>query len=716
LFLLSFLADVRGVVVDPSGKMVPGAQVVCGSETTATDDQGAFRLGGSAKCEGRITKAGFAPQTATLEPDKDNRVELTLASVSDRVVVSATGAPVALEEAGVAATVITAREIEVRQHAPVAEMLRDVPGLSVVQTGSGGGIVSVFTRGGGSNATVVLLDGVPVTDPGGALNFAYLTTPGLEKIEVIRGPESALFGAEASSGVIQFFSKRGDPEARIPHGSAVYERGSFSTDRWTGSLSGGLGGRLDYALTADQHRTTGQFPNNVFRNDTGTANLGFRLSDSTNLRAVYRTFDSYTGTPGTTYYGVFNHDARQFVKDHALSLKVDDARGSRFSQTGYFAYHRLRSIYQDFVPESYRIAAMVRTVPGTPARTFVERLVDPSTTVADPGTNLVSRQAQTFPGTNLSITSRASANYQGSLMHKGGTLVFGYQGEQQGGFISRSDVDRFNNGVSLYDQVSLGRRVSLAGGARIEHSSIFGGRFAPRGAVTFQLPTNTYLRLSLARGIKEPSLLETFARESFYVGNPNLRVEKTDSFEAGLYREWFGRRVRTEAAYFRNLYHDLIQYVTDPQTFIGSWQNVDRSWARGLELSGSGKVARFVTVRASYTRLYSRVVRSQTAADIGQELPRRPRNSATLGLELTPRRWTLAVGARILGQRRDVFTAFGNNYLQGFENAYLNGSWQINSHLAPFIRINNLADQTYQEVSGYGQWSRHAVGGLRITW
>jgi vitamin B12 transporter len=417
--------------------------------------------------------------------------------------------------------------------------------------------------------------------------------------------------------------------------------------------------------------------------------------------------------PGATFYGVFNHDAKQFVKDHALGVRLDDARGSRFSQNAYFAYHRSRAIFQDFAPESYRIAALVRTAPTTPSRTYFVRMVDPATAVADPGTTLVVRTASTFPGSSLLATERTSGNYQATAGHKRGSFVFGYQGERQSGFISRADVARANNGVTLYEQMSLGRYVSASGGARIEHSSIFGGRFAPRGAVTFQLPKTTYLRLSLARGIKEPSLLESFARESFFVGNSRLRVEKTDSFEAGLYREWLGRRVRTEVAYFRNLYHDLIQFVSGP---IGTWENVDRSWARGVELSGSGRVTRVVTLRAGYTRLYTRVVNSQVVSTIGTELLRRPRNSGTLSVEIAPRRWTLVAGARIVGERQDAFSTFGANRIEGFENAYLTGSWQINRHLAPFLRINNLADQAYQEVLGFGQWSRNAAGGLRITW
>ena len=121
--------------------------------------------------------------------------------------------------------------------------------------------------------------------------------------------------------------------------------------------------------------------------------------------------------------------------------------------------------------------------------------------------------------------------------------------------ISGTDVARDNNGVYVHEQYALTSRIFVTGGARLEHSSTFGNKFTPRGAVTFRLPTETYFRLSLARGIKEPALIENFANESFFVGNPALKPEKTDSFEAGLFRDWLGKRVRTEVSVFPQPVH-----------------------------------------------------------------------------------------------------------------------------------------------------------------
>ena len=149
--------------------------------------------------------------------------------------------------------------------------------------------------------------------------------------------------------------------------------------------------------------------------------------------------------------------------------------------------------------------------------------------------------ATLFASSGFTFTDRTNAGYQGTVSHRGGALVFGYDYERQAGMISGTNVARDNNGAVRARAVRAHFANLLTGGARLEHSSTFGNKFAPRGAVTFRLPTETYFRLSAGRGIKEPALIENFANESFYVGNPKLKPEKTDSFEAGLSREWLGR-------------------------------------------------------------------------------------------------------------------------------------------------------------------------------
>ena len=169
LFFLLFLFNVRGVVSDPSGRPVEGAQVACGSDTKTTDAHGAFDI--PRACEATVTKPGFSDVHVGLTESGENSIKLALATASDRVVVTATGAALPVEDAGVATDIFTAKDFEPARGAFVQNLLRDVPGLSVVQTGRNGGLTSLFVRGGESDSALVLLDGVPVTEPGGGLDF-----------------------------------------------------------------------------------------------------------------------------------------------------------------------------------------------------------------------------------------------------------------------------------------------------------------------------------------------------------------------------------------------------------------------------------------------------------------------------------------------------------------------------------------------------------------
>jgi outer membrane cobalamin receptor len=714
-------AEVRGVVVDPSSRPVPNATVECGGGQTTTDAEGRFALDRTGPCTASVRRAGFETAIVAIEPGKEIRVLLTIASLNDRVVVSATRTPTTIEESGVAASVFTSRDLVERQSPPVADLLRDVPGVAIATSGRRGAITSIFTRGGQSTSTLFLLDGVPLNEPGGQIDIVNFPTAGLDRVEVVRGAESALFGAEAAAGVVQLFSSRGDPEARIPHGSLSYERGNFQTDHWTANLNGGFADRIDYSLTADQFHTVGMFPNDFFRDTSGTANIGFRISSATQLRAVYRELDAITGNPGQVGFGAFNSNAYGGDRESTLSVRLDDVRGSHFVQRVTFGYNRLRNLFEDAGTDApYDIAAVVHPVTEPTPRVYLVRLVPPgSLAPADlqPGLQYVQTTVYDFPSTFTDESHRTSADYQGAWTHRGGELVFGYRFERQAGVISGSDVDRLNNGVFVHEQYTIGRRVFLTGGARIEHSTTFGSRFVPRGSATWQAFSSTFLRVSAGRGFTEPSLLENFAKESYYVGNPNLKPEKTTMFDAGIVQELFNRRVRLEATWFRNSFRDLI--VFDSTNFPSTWSNIDRSWARGLETSATIQIAKYVRLSANYTKLYTKITSTNSTnpyTGVGQELPRRPKDSGSAWISVTPRRWSLMVGGRGVGERQDSDYLFGVTRNPGYGTMFVNGSYNLTRHVTPYARIDNLLDEPYEEVLGYTALSRSVMGGIRVAW
>ena len=568
-----------------------------------------------------------------------------------------------------------------------------------------------------------MLDGVPLNDPGGELHLENFSSAGLDRVEVVRGPESALFGAEAAAGVIQLFTKRGDPEDTIPHGSVSYERGSFQTDRWIANLTGGLASRIDYSLSAAELHTVGEWQNTFYRNNTGTANLGYKISESTQLRGVFHVYDAHAGTPGQIAYGVDDPVPNEETRDDTVSLRLDDSRGSNYHQQFSFGFHHLSDRYNDDEPFGEQpLAALVRNVGGPPAAVYFVTRVNPNAppAVIPTGLSLVQTDAFFGPSDSLNITERKTAGYQGTLSHRGGALVFGYDYQDQSGILSGIAASRNNHGFFANLQQSIGSRILLTGGARVEHSSAFGTIGSGRGGASFRLfsehgaLSSTSCRLSAGRGVTEPSLLENFAQSPYFFGNPGLRPEATTTYEAGVVSEWWGRRVRTEVSLFRNSFHDLIAFVGD------TWQNIEASWARGIETSAQARVAKNILVTGSYMRLYTRVTASTSPQSsdtgIGEELVRRPRNSGSLSIAITPQRWSFVVGGRFVGERQDADFTFGVTRNPGYENIYASASYDLVRHVTPVLRIDNLLNERYEEVLGYQALSRSIIGGLRMHW
>ncbi len=551
----------HGTILDPSGRPVEAAHVTCQDQSVYSNVEGRFTISGATPCTAAVEKPGFESRSADLTAASDTKITLEIAGRVETVVVSANRTETTPEQAAVAANVITEQQLAARQFPMIFDVLREIPGLQVDAYGPPGALAEVFTRGADYTGTLVLLDGVPLNDPGGELHLENLSSEGLDRVEVVRGPESALFGAEAAGGVIQLFTKHGDPENAVPHGSVSYERGSFQTDRWIANLAGGLPSRLDYSLSGSEFHTVGEWPNTFNRNNTGTANLGYKISDSTQVRGIFRVYDAIAGVPGQIAYGIDDLVPNEHERDDTVSLRLDDSRGSNYRQQFTFGFHRLTDRYNDNEPYGEQpLAALVQNAAGPPAAVYFVALVNPYAppSVIPPGLSLV-QTTNYFGGDNdsLNLTERKIAGYQGTLSYHGGALVFGYDYQDQSGVLSGVAASRTNHGFFANVQQNFGKRIFLSGGARVEHSSAFGTIGSGRGGASFLLLgehgplSSTQLRLSAGRGVTEPSLLENYALVPPYeIGNPSLRPETTTTFEAALVSEWWGRRIKTEVAGF----------------------------------------------------------------------------------------------------------------------------------------------------------------------
>jgi len=737
VLLLSFAAalaadrsPIHGLILDPTGLPIEGAAVECAGHTTYSNAEGRFTAASTVdaktqQCLAQVTKTGFETLSIQLSPNSENRLTLKLRSPPESVVVTATRYQTTPEEAAVSASVVTAADLAARNLPQVPDVLRELPGLQISDYGRRGALTEVFTRGSDSTSTLVLLDGVPLNDPGGQLNLAHISSLGIDRLEVIRGPESALFGAEAAAGVIQLFTKHGDAEDTTPHFEASYERGNFQTDRWTGSMEGGLFHKLDYYLEADQLHTVGAYQNDYYRDTSATANIGYRFSDATQLHGVFRIYDANLSTPGQIDYGIDDLGTTEQTRDSSVSLRLDDARGSHYLQQFTFGYHRLNDFFDDTDPYSTQLQeALVRdvTVNGL-ARTYFVQLLNPNLVypVALPqGFRIVQNTYYFGAYTSLNLTKRTSASYQGTWQHRGGSVVFGYNYQRQSAVLSSGDVERNNNGLYVNAQQSLGDRILLSAGGRFEHSSAFGVIGSARGGGSVLLfkehgaLDSTTLRLSAGRGTTEPSLLENFVQAGYYFGNPNLKPETTTTYEAALVQDWWQRRLHTEVAVFRSSFENLIAFVSD------TWQNVQASWGRGVEFSAQARILPSLQVTGTYMRLYTRVTASTTPLDsttgLGQQLVHRPLNSGALTIAATPRRWSFVLGANFVGESQDADFTFGVNRNPGHENIYASASYQINRHISPMLRVDNLLNERYEEVLGYPALSRGVLGGMRFRW
>ena len=228
---------------------------------------------------------------------RELQVRLALEPLSSKVVVTAQTLPLDADSSPAPLTILTREQIDQRVATSLPDLLATQPGFSLGRTGPEGGTASLFLDGGNSNYTKVLVDGVPANQPGGLIDFSNFTLDNIEKIEIVHGAESALYGSDAMDGVIQIFTHRGT--TRIPEFTAFADGGNFATGHGGAELSGLLG-RFDYSAGVSDLETEGQGPNDAFRNRTLSGNFGWRISDTARISLSLRDNDSEAGTPGQT--------------------------------------------------------------------------------------------------------------------------------------------------------------------------------------------------------------------------------------------------------------------------------------------------------------------------------------------------------------------------------------------------------------------------------
>jgi vitamin B12 transporter len=711
-----FAQTVRGRVIDPSGRPLPRAYVhtIASDQSSTigvfTDSDGRFILAAPAgNCTIEVTLTGFEGATAPCS-DRPLDVKLALAPVSEHVVVSATRTEMPAGEVGNSVSVFDIGDLERRQFPLVADVLLGSPGVAVEGTGAPGGVTSVYVRGGESNYNKVLLDGIPLNEPGGTFNFNNVSSENLEHIEIVRGAQSALFGSDAMSSVIHLVTARARPGTPV-QGSVTAEGGSFGTGRLTGTVRG-AGERNDYSLGIAHYTTNNEVPNNEFRNTTVSGSGGAQLTTTAALRAVFRGEFGKSGVPGQTAFGRPDLDAffdrRDIVGGVTFSQEISPKL--RHQATYGLASTRQQStnllLDEPYTPEfDGHVSPFEFFDFAYDSRSYLHR-------------HYASYQADWFPTQGDTVGTQhvtVAADWDGER----GTLRDALAGDD-------TKASRDNIGVTVQHQ-ALWRNVSVSAGARFEHNDSFGNAAVPRASIAIVAHRSngaigqTRLKASAGTGIKEPTLLQSFSRNTFFLGNPDLEPERSRTIDAGIEQRFAEDRVKLDLTWFDNHYRNIISTRTlSFNPFRSQYFNIGESKARGLELTGEVAPAARLHARFGYTLTASEVTDSEAAEDtifaVGNWLFRRPRHAGFAEVSWTDRRVSLNLFGSIVGQRVD--SDFSSlipplTVNDGHTRWDVRASYHLSRGLALTAAIDNLADAEYMEPLGYPALGRAVRVGIR---
>jgi vitamin B12 transporter len=706
-----------GLVVDRSGQGLPRALVrlvdAQGIEASATfsDETGRFRITSTAEgCHIIVSLTGFTTSTVPCS-ERPLRIVLDVAPVEETVIVTATRTEVTADQTGASVTTFTAEELAERRAPTLADLLRASPGAMVVRSGGIGAVTSLFVRGGESDYNKVLLDGIPLNEPGGTFDFSNLTTDNLERVEIVRGAQSALFGSDAMSSVVQLFTKHPERTAH-PRVEASLEGGTYNTVRGGASVSG-ASQHLDYAVGVSRFDSDNRDPNSGVKNTTLSANVGIGISDTATIRFIGRGQLEHVGTPGQTAFERPDLDA--FFQRH------DGVGGISFDQQVTPAF-RQRAQY------SLTVSHQVSTDLGQ----------DPPYTPRY-GDHVAPFVFSDFPFDTFDNLHRHHASYQADLRlasdgNRGNqllTLLVDWDGERAtlddrlAG--SETVASRNNVGIAVQHQAQW-RRFVATGGARFEHNASFGQAVVPRGAIVVVAHEgagtvgDTRIRGAAGLGIKEPTVLQSFSMSPFFHGNPNLEPERSRSVEAGIEQRLAADRLRAEITWFDNRYENLISTrTTDPATFAAEYFNIGLTRARGSEVAVNAAPLPNLRLNAGYTFLASKIVDSTSPDNVvfqpGKWLFRRPRHSGFVGANWTYERLGFNLTGLFIG--RFVDSDFASLQPPLVENPGYT-VWEARLHyklteqVSALLAADNLTDRDYMEALGYRALGRAVRAGLRV--
>ncbi len=762
------ISAIRGTVSDPSGAVIPNAKVELLENgvpvaSVATDGKGQYRI---ARNPGsglrlRVSASGFSTGEKTLDPASNGRelavdFALQIASLSEQITVTSTGAPTPQAQLGAAVTILDASDYQGTRD--IQEGLRFVPGLQATETGQAGGTTSVFIRGGGSDANKVLIDGIPVNDIGGSVEFANIASAAVAQAEVLRGPNSALYGSDALAGVISLTTARGSTP--LPQFTYLIDGGNLGTYRQEGT-AGGRYRKFDYFSDYSRFDSSNAIADDEYHNGTYTGNFGWELSPDSSLRTTIHHDRVASGQPGAIQlYGVIT-EAEQTNEDAYFGVTWEDKTTANWHNLLRYGGLRLRSQYTEFAPA------------GTPQSG--DTLGAPVTIQGANGYT-VSGQAQefndgppypyTYPGSTDKDFVYAQSDYRFNP-HLLGLVAFRYEDERGYSGGPATSIERGNYSYTFQLQGDIHDRLFYTLGSGLEDNGLFGIAGTPRASLAWRVAqggagrlfSGTKLRASFGEGIKEPAVfdqldslydqLELLPNGSQLIAQYHVAPigpENSRTYDGGVDQLLFNGRSRVSLTLFHNEFTNGIEYI--PQQGLeelgipsviynnlpyGATDNSEAYRAQGVETEIEVQATRDLFVRAGYSYTDAQIQRSFSSDAIGPsfnpDFPTVPIGaySPLIGarpfriaphtgyFEAAYRHSRLFAGLRgtLVGKRDDSdFLEYDANYLPtlllpnhnldcAYQRLDLTSSYLANRYVSIEANAQNLLNEHYSEAFGY---------------
>jgi vitamin B12 transporter len=599
-------------------------------------------------------------------------------SLLPETVVTATRMATPSREVGSSITVVTGEELARRKISFVADALRGLPGVTVNRTSTRGSFTEVRIRGAEANQTLVLIDGMKVNDPAlsSQFDFANLLVNEIDRIEVLRGPQSVLYGSDAVGGVINIITKRG---AGTPVVTASAGYGSFNTLETKGGIRAG-GKRYSVSLGGSYYRTDGI---SAASEDRGNSESDPYRNRAVNGNAAFRPWDILQLSLGGRWRrGKQETDAFTFVA-------VDDDSFTESRERSGRAEIKLTLL--DGMWENRLSGSLFENELDSDGGAFG-------------ASNTTGNRRKWQYQTDFIFETRATV----ASKH---TATFGVENERnrvraQSAF---SDIDRSIESQSYFGQYQIGLvdRFFLTGGGRFDDNDLFENTTTYRVTGAVQFPeTSSKLHASIGTAVKNPTLFELFGFTSTFTGNPNLQSESARGFDVGVEQKLFGGRFVGDVTFFQNRIDNLIQGFGSTAINLSGTTRIT-----GVEMAGRAQLTDGLGISGSYTWM-------TTKDATGTQLVRRPRHAASVKLDyrfLEEKRANVSVDLNFNGPQRDnAFGPLRQETLGGYVLLNAAASYRVSDQVEVFVRAENLLNQSYEEIYTFGTPGISAFGGVRI--